>query len=334
MRDAIEKAVLHQWYGKPTWSRALLPLSGVVGWVAKRRLRRFRQDNKVPPVPLLVVGNVTVGGTGKTPLVIALVAALKQRGLNVVVISRGYGAKPPTTPFNVTASGKIEQCGDEPLMMAQRTGAPVVIDANRRRAMEFAVNQCAADVIISDDGLQHYALPRTAELVVIDGQRGLGNGYCLPAGPLRERDNRLKDVDWVVINGGGFQWPNAEHMQLNATQLVNLDSGAVRPLSWLAEQPLIHAVAGIGHPARFFDSLRSLGATIQPHSFPDHYAYSAADLSFSPDAPVVMTEKDAVKCRHLADSNHWYLAVDAVLDTAFVKRLIDQLLEAAACPTE
>lgn len=323
MRSRLEQALLRQWYGqRPGWSLALAPLSWLVQGVAAWRYRRFRQQAEVPPVPLLVVGNISVGGTGKTPLVIALCLALKQRGLKPVVISRGYGSQAPRYPFVVTAKSDVLASGDEPLLIARRADVQVVIDADRRQALERALDY-QPDLIISDDGLQHYALPRSAELVVLDGERGLGNGWCLPTGPLRESSQRLKQVDWVIINGGDFVWPGAKRMQLVAGQAVNLQTGETCALSDFADQP-VAAVAGIGNPARFFTTLESAGLTLERHAFADHHDFRAEELVFA-GRQVIMTEKDAVKCAAFARTNHWYLPVDAQLPDGFMDGVVARL---------
>lgn len=324
----LEKTILQQWYKQqPGWSRSLTPLSAITRRVAARRYRQFRQSASRPPVPLLVVGNITVGGTGKTPLVIALCNAFQQAGQQVVVISRGYGAKAANYPTVVTSASDVRESGDEPLLIATRTGAPVIIDPDRHRAMQKAVSVFSPDIIISDDGLQHYRLPRTAELVVLDGERGLGNGLCLPAGPLRESAERLDDVDWVVINGGDFNWPGSYRMQLQAEKVVNLANGEQVALPHFADQKTVHAIAGIGNPRRFFSGLELAGLPIQCHAFSDHHDFTANDINFADNAPVIMTEKDAVKCRHIAGKHHWYLPVTAQIEPSLVAAIRQTLLE-------
>lgn len=324
MRSRLEQSLLRQWYGqRPGWSLALAPLAWLLKGAAACRYRRFRRQGATPPVPLLVVGNISVGGTGKTPLVIALCLALKQRGLKPVVISRGYGSKAPRYPFVVTARSSVVESGDEPLLIARRAGVPVVIDANRRDALERALDY-QPDIVISDDGLQHYALPRTAELVVLDGARGLGNGWCLPVGPLRESAARLGQVDWVLVNGGTADYPGASRMQLLADMAVNLLTGEARPLSEFAASTAIEAVAGIGNPERFFTTLEQAGLTIRRHAFPDHHAFAAEELAFA-GRTVMMTEKDAVKCAAFAAANHWYLPVTAALPDGLVDAMVAKL---------
>ncbi|MDX1803652.1 MAG: tetraacyldisaccharide 4'-kinase, partial [Alcanivorax sp.] len=210
----LENWIEKQWYQGQTnaWMAPLKPLAILVSMEARRRLKRFRRLANKPPVPVLVVGNITVGGTGKTPLVIALVQAAQQRGLKVAVISRGYGGSTTHYPQVVHGDSNALEVGDEPVLIARRTGAPVVLNPDRRAALDYAIQHFQPQLVISDDGLQHYSLPRSAEVVVIDGQRGLGNGQCLPAGPLREPAERLKEVDFLISSGGG--WAGAHPMMM------------------------------------------------------------------------------------------------------------------------
>jgi len=313
------------WYQGSAWLAPLRPLGWLVGRVARRRLQRFREQAPVPPVPVLVVGNVTVGGTGKTPLVIALARRARQRGLTVVVISRGYGGAAGDYPITVQAGDQPSRAGDEPLLIAQRAGVPVVLDPRRDRALDEAVRRHGADLVISDDGLQHYALPRSAEVVVIDGDRGLGNGRCLPAGPLREPPARLAAVDFVIANGGG--WPGAATMTLVPGRPLRLQDGeSLDAADFLARFPRVHGVAGIGHPGRFFRTLEALGLAVIAHPFADHHAFRPADLAFGDGLPVIMTEKDAVKCRGFNDPRLWTLPVVAELPPGTLDAMLDRAL--------
>lgn len=326
MVSGLERLLLTRWYASsPGWCWLLWPFSLLVTRIAARRLANFRHRAPVPPVPVLVVGNITVGGTGKTPLVIALCQAFTERGLKVVVISRGQGSRAPVYPFLVAAQSSVQESGDEPLLIALRTRVPVIIDAERARALEKAVADFQPDIVISDDGLQHYQLPRTAELVVVDGARGLGNGLCLPAGPLREAATRLAEVNWVVVNGTGFTCPGAIHTHLVPGDAVNLVTGATLPLKELAAQGQWRAVAGIGNPERFFATLEQAGVNLCRHVFPDHHAYQPVDLEFDVALPVIMTEKDAVKCRAFARAHDWYLPVTVSLETSFVDAVLHTL---------
>lgn len=313
------------WYKGSVWLKPLRPLSLLVSFEARRRLQHFQKRRQVPPVPVLVVGNITVGGTGKTPLVIALVHAAQQRGLNVVVVSRGYGGKADQYPVIVQADSAALEVGDEPVLIARRTGMPVVLDPDRRNALDEAINRFNPDLVISDDGLQHYALPRSAEIVVVDGQRGLGNGRCLPEGPLREPATRLKDVDFVVSTGGG--WSGAHPMIMRPGEIENLADGqSLDVRAFLAAHPHVHAIAGIGNPRRYFNLLNIVGLNIQPHIFPDHHAYQPSDLAFSDGLPVLMTEKDAVKCAAFAEPHWWFLPVEAELPEGLLDQMLDRAL--------
>ena len=328
-------ALTRAWYAGSPWLLPLAPLGRLTASVAGRRLKRFRARAEKPPVPVLVVGNITVGGTGKTPLVIALCREANARGLNPVVISRGYGARPPSLPWRVTPDQRPAEAGDEPLMMAAATGVPVIIDPQRRRALDAAL-ALSPDLVISDDGLQHYALPRTAEIVVIDAARGLGNGRCLPAGPLREPALRLQHSNWVVCNGA----PGADSilpagiaeqgitMTLTPGLLTNAVSDEqLSPAAFLARYPAVNAVAGIGNPARFFHTLDTFGLTVTGHAFADHHAYTPDDLALPGEAPIVMTEKDLVKCQAFVTDRVWVLPVTAALPPGFFDEVFTLLFQ-------
>lgn len=328
MKGQLAAWVNTAWYGGTRWLLPLAPLARLTGCIAARRLRRFRARNERPPVPVLVVGNITVGGTGKTPLVAALCKAAAELGLSVVVISRGYGARPPSWPWRIDPHQPASLNGDEPLLLAQLTGAPVIIDPQRRRALQAAV-ALQPDLVISDDGLQHYPLPRTAELVVLDGVRGLGNGLCLPAGPLREPATRLQEVDWLVVNGGAHSaWPGATPMQLVPDGVVNAVTGQQLSLEQFTRQFVaVHAAAGIGHPERFFSVLTRAGLQVSPHVLPDHYVFQPGDLDFPGTLPVVITEKDLVKCDHFVTERVWVLPVRAELPPGFAGTVLRTLVE-------
>ncbi|WP_339344577.1 tetraacyldisaccharide 4'-kinase [uncultured Alcanivorax sp.] len=322
---SLSEWIQQGWYKGSPWLVPLRPLSALVSLEARRRLQQFRKQRPRPPVPVLVVGNITVGGTGKTPLVIALVEAARSRGLKVAVVSRGFGGKTEQYPQHVSASSDALEVGDEPVLIARRTGAPVVLDPDRRNALDVAIREYAPDLVISDDGLQHYALPRSAEVVVVDGQRGLGNGRCLPEGPLREPATRLKEVDFVISTGGG--WTGAHPMIMRPSGMTCLaDDRTLSPDDFLRQHPQVHAVAGIGNPKRFFNLLSILGLSTTPHVFPDHHAYQPADLAFADGLPVLMTEKDAVKCAPFAEPHWWFLPVTASLPDGLLDQMIDRAL--------
>ena len=242
------------------------------------------------------------------------------------MVSRGYGARPGQFPWRVTADQPAAEAGDEPLLIVQRTGVPLMIDPDRSRAVKTLLATEPLDVILSDDGLQHYRLARDLELVLIDNARGLGNGRCLPAGPLREPAERLSSVDAVLYNGAQTDPALGFAFQLQPTALINVRTGERQALDYFPPEQALHAVAGIGNPQRFFKTLETLHWRPIAHAFADHAPYSAEVLNFKPDLPLVMTEKDAVKCRDFAAPNWWYLAVDAVPSEAFALWLDQQLL--------
>jgi tetraacyldisaccharide 4'-kinase len=320
------------WYGRNKLSSALLPLSWVFGQVARRRRNAYLEKlaaNAIwrPPVPVIVVGNISVGGTGKTPVVIAIVEFLQRLGYQPGVVARGYGGKPDTVPLMLQSDTSAAACGDEPLLLQRRTGCPVVIDPDRPRAVRHLLQHSDCDVVVSDDGMQHYALYRDIELAVVDSGRGLGNGHYLPAGPLREAPERLTTVDAVLLNGGGelTGLANTHGFRLEAARFFQLSSGRSEPVATFNRRAPVHALAGIGNPSRFFDTLEQLGFDIIPHAFPDHHAYTRQDIDFDDDKTIVMTEKDAVKCNGMADQRHWYLAVNAVFGDDFLLGLEQRL---------
>lgn len=268
------------------------------------------------PVPVIVVGNFTAGGTGKTPVIIALVDWLKAAGESPGVVSRGYG-RSGSSPVSVAKDSRASVTGDEPLLIARRCGVPVRVDADRRRAAEFLLRS-GCSVIVSDDGLQHRRLPRSLEIEIIDDARGYGNGLLLPAGPLREWPRK---VDFRIRNGQAPDDADAFGMQLTPGFCRNLASDEVRALSDFSGTR-VHALAGIGNPGRFFDMLRQSGIQVVEHAFPDHYRFAAADV---PEGPVLMTEKDAVKVPVSGRQDLWSVAVDAVLSTAFYAQFYSRL---------
>ena len=313
-----------RWYRHSLLAMLLWPLSQLYrGIVFLRRMgyQTGLMQQKSLPVPVIIVGNINVGGTGKSPFVIWLTRHLHESGYRPGIISRGYGGAGPF-PFAVQTTSQPQQCGDEPLMMHQHTGYPVVVDPDRFRAGQYLLANQPCDVIIADDGLQHYRLARDIEIVVIDGERMFGNNFLLPAGPLREPVDRLRTVDFLVCNSGNY--PSAFRMDLKASTAINLLSGTHRSLSSFAEQPL-HAVAGIGHPQRFFQMLKEAGLSFEEHSFADHHAYQPSDLTFSDSIPILMTEKDAVKCRSFATTNMWYLPIEADLPALLKDNICEKL---------
>jgi tetraacyldisaccharide 4'-kinase len=321
------------WYGsKSGWP--LRPLSWLYAAVQRVRSAAYRRGiarSKRVGRPVVVVGNLTAGGTGKTPLVAWLAQALGARGLRVGIVSRGYG-RARAGLWHVHPQDSWRQAGDEPLMLARRTGAPVVVAADRvAGARELA--GIGVDVVLADDGLQHLRLARDVEIVVVDAARGFGNGRLLPAGPLREPLSRLRSVDAIVLNGDAMASgavPGAGDVPLIGMKVV---AGAVLPVDGGAAEPIeryrgreVHAVAGIGHPARFFDSLRSHGITVRPRAFPDHHAFQPRDVQFRDALPVLMTEKDAVKCAGFGNPRLHYVQATAQLAADDADRLLDRIL--------
>jgi len=302
--NALERS----WYQRFGWSWLLLPLSGLFYLLSSLRRLAFRwrlASSTRLPVPVIVVGNITVGGTGKTPLTLWLCQWLKQQGWRPGIISRGYGVK-LSTPTLVNPAGDACEYGDEPLLLAQRSGCPVVIYPDRVGAGKFLLAQTDCDFIICDDGLQHYALQRDVEILLIDAQRGLGNGLLLPAGPLREGRWRLASADVVLANGQPTA-QSAAFFTLQPTRAVKLlDSASQLPVG-----TAVTLVSGIGNPARFAKSAQSCGYDILAcHWFADHHPFQATDFS-TLSGPILMTEKDAVKCRAFAKDNWYVLPVDA-----------------------
>ena len=308
------------WYGGAPPPRILRALASLYALALNRR-RPFNTERL--PVPVLVIGNFSVGGTGKTPLIIALAGHLRDRGYRPGVVSRGYGRR-RRQPHSVAPDSTPEQAGDEPLLIARRTGVPVRVDADRLAAARFLIAQ-GCDVIIADDGLQHRNLPRTCEIEVLDAGRRYGNGRLLPAGPLREP---VRAVDLRVVNGAAADVDGAYAMSMQPGLCRNLRDGRVRPLDGFRGQK-VQAVAGIGNPERFFSSLRQSGLAVDTHVFPDHHAFRTDDL---PGGTVLLTEKDAVKCAPFAHADVWAVPVEARLSDAFFERLAALLPAARSMP--
>ncbi|MHB1950934.1 MAG: tetraacyldisaccharide 4'-kinase [Acidiferrobacteraceae bacterium] len=311
-----------------TWlSRALWPLS-MLYCVFFRAHRQFRSRSAVMlPVPAIIVGNVTVGGTGKTPLTAWIGEWLVHAGYRPGIVSRGYGGR-ARKPQEVLEDSDPLEVGDEPVLLARRS-LRVAVGADRVAAAQLLIEQRGCDVIVSDDGLQHWRLRPDVAVAVIDGQRRFGNGFCLPAGPLREPAGGLCRVDVCVVQGGELR-PGEWGMRLVPGEFVNLaDRRRTRTPADFVE-PVIHAVAGIGHPARFFEALRSAGVAVRPHAFADHHRFSPADFAFADaGSAVIMTEKDAVKCERFARDNFWFLRVTAEPETGFGPLLLGLLKRAS-----
>ena len=318
---------MDHWYRRGALSWLLWPASAVFGAVAAARRVLYRLcllKSSHPGIPVIVVGNLSAGGTGKTPLVLWIAQFLRDKGWKPGIVSRGYGAA-AGAPRAATIASRAEEVGDEPIVLARRSGCPVWVGADRVAvARSLRAAHPEVDVLVLDDGLQHYRLRRDVEIAVVDA-RGLGNGFLLPAGPLREPPSRLRSVHAVVSHGAAL--PGQASMQLEGDLVHRLgDASDRRPAASFAGGK-VHAVAGIGDPQRFFGHLVRLGVRPIEHPFPDHHPFRPADLEFGDDAPVVMTEKDAVKLRHAARPNWWVLPVTARLNPAFGGWLLGKLDE-------
>ena len=317
------------WQSVTPVSIALLPLTLLFAFLSWLRASSYRLGLLRAircRVPVVVVGNLSVGGTGKTPLVIWLVDALRRRGYSPGVISRGYGGSDDQVAVDTGSSARL--AGDEPVLIASRARCPVWVGRDRAAAAEHLLNaNPGVDVIVSDDGLQHYRLQRDCELVVVDAQRRFGNGWLLPSGPLRETRSRLHSVDAVVANGGTLAdvAVDAYVMHLTGDTFRNVVNPAVGATAAQLRGKRLHAIAGIGYPRRFFAHLRTLGLDFAEHAFPDHHPYTAADLRFADADAVVMTEKDAIKCASFAQDNWWALPVEAEIDEALADLVIRRI---------
>jgi tetraacyldisaccharide 4'-kinase len=328
MKVWLSRLAARVWYRKTCAGLSLWPLSKVfegIVWLRRTCYRRGWLTTTIFPVPVIVVGNITVGGAGKTPLIIRLAQLLKENGYRPGIVSRGYGGRSASWPQWVDAESNTGDVGDEALLIAARTGCPMAVSPVRAEACRLLLDKAHCDVLLSDDGLQHYALGRTLEIAVIDGERRFGNGWCLPAGPLREPTARLKEVDLIVVNGGQPQ-PNEFPMRMTGAEAVNLLTGQRKPLVDFKSGPC-HAVAGIGYPTRFFKHLEKAGLACIRHDFPDHFAFRRQDVDFGDAFPVLMTEKDAVKCKAFAGEKLWAVPIEADVDSAFAARLIELLSE-------
>jgi tetraacyldisaccharide 4'-kinase len=310
------------WYGSrypPLWAVPASLLFRAI--VAARRALYQRGWFKTVRLgcPVIVVGNLSVGGTGKTPLVCWLAQSLRSRGFRPGIVTRGYGGS-ERPPQLIDADADALVFGDEPVMMARRTALPVAVGRDRPAAARLLL-EAGCDVVVSDDGMQHYALGRDCEIIVIDGDRRFGNGWVLPAGPLREPKSRLKSADAVVVNGGRGLLAGALVMKLDGNEAVAVAGGAVRPLREFVGTA-VHAIAGIGNPERFFNMLRAHGIQVTGHALNDHARFERGMIDFADEKPVLMTEKDAVKCAALADRRHYYVPVGAQFEPDDEKALL------------
>jgi tetraacyldisaccharide 4'-kinase len=330
MRTRIFKVAPDFWFKKNIYSYLLLPISWIYCGISMlRRLLYLCGIFKITRfnVPIVVVGNMTVGGSGKTPLVMWLANLLIENGYHVGIVSRGHGGKAQNYPLLITRQSDPATVGDEAVVIANNVNCPFVIDPDRAAAVKKLLQAQKCDVIFSDDGLQHYALGRDLEIVVVDGERGFGNGFCLPAGPLRESLSRIKHADFIIRNFTVLTL-DIEGMSLIPSALVNLKNPGLMKnmdeVELLRGKP-IHAVAGLGNPHRFFKTLRLLGLTIIEHAFPDHYLYQKEDFSFGENAIIIMTEKDAVKCKDFANDNFWYLQVKTEVSANLQRELLTEI---------
>lgn len=317
------KRLDYYWYNKGFITLVLTPVSWLYCLLAI--LRRYLYHINLLkthnlPVPVIIVGNITAGGTGKTPMVTWVIEMLRQHGYNPGIVSRGYGGEASHWPQQVRVDSDPRMVGDEAILLSRRCKCPMAVGPDRVEAAEALLKHTQCDIIVADDGLQHYALGRNIEIAVIDGVRRFGNGKCLPAGPLREPKSRINSVDLVITNG--VPGPREYRMTLKPGIVKNLvDENQQKSLRDFSGNK-VHALAGIGNTDRFFDQLEEFGLIIEKHPFPDHYLYNAEDIIFDDDLPVLMTEKDAVKCSHFSDSRHWFVPVNAELDERIVPTIL------------
>jgi len=289
-------------------------------------------------IPVIVVGNISIGGTGKTPAVISLAKLLIKAGYKPAIITRGYGGKSTQWPQEVTALSDAENMGDEAILLANNTKLPVVAGADRYENIQYLCSRYDCDVILSDDGLQHYRLDRDIEIVLIDAERQLGNGWCIPAGPLRESSCRLKKVEFVLFNHGLIQNSDQKNrfakqhklkslfsMQLSGSKIYSVSEKEVSKTLASLQGQTVHAVTGIGNPSRFYHTLEKLGLNLIKHSFPDHHIFKQKELYFNDDKIIIMTEKDAVKCHQFTLENCWYFPIEAKIEREFDHLLVDKL---------
>ena len=322
----------NSWYKKRLWLWILWPLSRLIEFLVKRRRNKYLQNLQLswkPDIPLIVVGNIVVGGSGKTPFVIWLSKLLEDQGYKPGIVSRGYGSKSNQYPLIIDNDSRVADSGDEPLIIHRNTNRPVCVSPNRTEAVKKLLQETDADIIISDDGLQHYKLNRDIEIIVFDGLRGIGNNLCLPAGPLREPLERTKDADFIVSSTKRLEIDEIHEdclMTYKPLEWVRLSDNKRFPANDWPLSRSVHAVAGIGNPSKFYNTLSSLGLNIMEHSFPDHYQFKEEDLDFEDNHPILMTEKDAVRCMDMNNKNLWYLSIEAeIKDGGFKEDLLSKV---------
>lgn len=306
---SLHDIIVNQWYTPKPWGKLLWPAAKIFEMIVN--IRRYLYKKGIfktfkAAVPVIIVGNVTVGGTGKTPLVIALSEILHKQGIRVGIVLRGYKSK-ACGVIVVKPNMNATLVGDEAVLLAKRSNCPVVVAKKRVQGVKKLCKQFAVDVILCDDGLQHYALSRDIEIAVLNGDRKFGNGHCLPQGPLRELPSRLDNIDMVITNGKDMR------LQIdNVYSLLNKKSISIADFNGKT----VHAIAGIGTPQNFFTLLEEHGIKVITHAFPDHHVFKMSDVIFRDNIPVLMTEKDAVKCSAFASEKYWVVSVATVLDTA------------------
>ncbi|MBV1922187.1 MAG: tetraacyldisaccharide 4'-kinase [Pseudomonadales bacterium] len=345
MMHKIEQYFQQVWYEGRKPLCLLGPLEKLYCRVVNKKRFRFLQNTNAsysPKSPVIIVGNITVGGTGKTPLTLFLIEGFKEKGLKVGVISRGYGSGAKQYPIAVDKNSTAHEVGDEPLMVHLRSGVPVVVDPDRVAAAKYLEQNFNVDIVISDDGLQHYALNRSVEIVVMDATRGIGNGRCLPSGPLREPVTRLGSVDYLIVNGGNIgvlpSGVRAAFGDVDASYSMQIEAEGLEPVfrpenrQPPPEPPRsaeVYGVAGIGNPARFFSTLSAFGYRVAEVPFADHYQYQQSDFESMSCKPIVMTEKDAVKVHSLEQlpnlANSWYLKVSANISPLLIDGILHKL---------
>lgn len=330
---SLSRVMDRVWYGRSPCRWLLWPLGVCYWWITgiRRLMYRWRiRPVTELPVPVVVVGNLTVGGTGKTPLVIWLAEELRQRGFSVGIVSRGYRGRAGAWPQAVHRDSDPARVGDEAVLLARASNCPVSVGPDRVKAAQALLDREQVDVLLADDGLQHFALGRIMEIVVVDGERGLGNGMRLPAGPLREGRDRRARADAVVVNGGNWL-PDDEigdifRAEPSVQEVRQLTGPARRSLESFRGMP-VHAVAAIGHPERFFRMLTAAGLQVIEHPLPDHAPIDAADLRFDDSAPVLVTEKDAVKCGRIAHDDVWCVPIKLSFRPEDSAGLVDRVLK-------
>ncbi len=332
MKNRVYQWFHRVWYEGGAGYWVLLPLSALYWLLVKLRRLLYMSGvftSKNVGVPVIVVGNITVGGTGKTPVSVWLARSLAERGFRPGIVSRGYGGSKSSSPMRVDAASDPSVVGDEPVLLAKRSACPIAVDRNRVRAAEMLVED-GVDLIISDDGLQHYRLKRSYEICVIDGARWLGNRFVLPAGPLRETAYRLSGVDQILVNGRlrdeceTAKEQNAIEFGLVASEGCRLNASLSRPIERFANMT-VHGVAAIGNPKRFFDLLRAQGMQVIEHAFPDHALISSASLNFDDEFDILMTEKDAVKMGSALSDRFWYVPVELEMDPLLAGPWLEQI---------